>query len=133
MRFEELAAEQGHEDHGQEQVDRRERGYARRRADGPCVAIELTAGPRETISWYGAGQRDRRCTGAAAVAVHMIIYCDVHFPMSEINTVFTVALIWGVAMSIVSEGATVFNFRPRGPATGAYMVSGDFTSEPGSR
>lgn len=60
--------------------------------------------------WRGRDLPDRYetawCLGAAAVALHLLIYCNVHFPLAEVNSTFLTALIWGGAMSLTAKDWT---------------------------
>jgi len=51
------------------------------------------------------------CTGTASATLWLILYCNVHFPLAEVNTVFTTALLWGGAMSLTRTGRTVLRWR----------------------
>ncbi|MEO5988426.1 MAG: O-antigen ligase family protein [Candidatus Eisenbacteria bacterium] len=53
------------------------------------------------------------CAGTAAATVHLIVYCNVHFPLGEVNTTFTLAFLWGVTMALVSRSTVEFRFGDR--------------------
>jgi O-antigen ligase len=58
------------------------------------------------------------CAGASAVALWLLVYCNVHFPLAEVNSTFLVGLIWGGAMAITARGWTRIRWRvPRLAAT----------------
>ena len=56
------------------------------------------------------------CVGAAASAVHIIVYNLVHFPLAEVNTTFTIALLWGGAMAMTSHDWHELHWGPPGRA-----------------
>lgn len=70
-------------------------------------------GRLQTESW-----RQAWCLGAAAATVYVVIYCTVHFPFAEVNTVFVLALMWGGAMAITSERRTVLRWRVEDTGSG---------------
>jgi len=51
------------------------------------------------------------CAGTASATLWLILYANVHFPLAEVNTVFTTALIWGGAISMTRTGRTVVRWR----------------------
>lgn len=51
------------------------------------------------------------CAGASAVAMWLLLYCNVHFPLAEVNSTFATALIWGGAVSLVARNAYVLRWR----------------------
>ncbi len=54
------------------------------------------------------------CAGTAAATVHLIVYCNVHFPLGEVNTTFTLAFLWGVTMALVGRETIGIRFgRPQ--------------------
>ena len=74
--------------------------------------------------WTGRNRKDPYeaawCAGAAAVALHLLIYCNVHFPLAEVNSTFAVALMWAG--------------RCRSPRPGARCCAGGPTpTRPGHR
>jgi hypothetical protein len=72
--------------------------------------------------WRGRHLPDRNqaawCLGAAAVALHLLIYCNVHFPLAEVNSTFLTALIWGGAMSLTANDWTWVRWSAGRPADG---------------
>jgi hypothetical protein len=40
------------------------------------------------------------CAGTAAMCLYLIVYQLVHFPLAEVNSVFTLALALGVTMAM---------------------------------
>lgn len=60
--------------------------------------------------------RQAWCTGTAAATLWLILYSNVHFPLAEVNTVFTTALIWGGAMSMTRTGRSLLRWRRGEPA-----------------
>jgi O-antigen ligase len=56
------------------------------------------------------------CVGAAAATVYVLVYNLVHFPLAEVNTTFTIALLWGGAMALTSKDWHVWTW---GRASGA--------------
>lgn len=43
------------------------------------------------------------CMGAAAATVYVIVYGLVHFPLAEVNTTFTIALLWGSSAALTTR------------------------------
>jgi len=54
------------------------------------------------------------CLGTAAATVYVACYCLVHFPLAEINTIFTLAFAWGVAMRLAEPGWWTLRWRVPG-------------------
>jgi hypothetical protein len=79
--------------------------------------------------WSGRNRKDPYeaawCAGAAAVALHLLIYCNVHFPLAEVNSTFAVALMWGGAMSLTATGRTVLRWKADAGASGPPGGDGD--------
>jgi len=63
------------------------------------------------------------CMGTAAMAVYVIVYQFVAFPMAEVNTVFTFALGIGVTMDLTRTGTFAIRWKAR-PATASAPASG---------
>jgi len=51
------------------------------------------------------------CAGGSAVALWLLIYCNVHFPLAEVNSTFLVGLIFGGMMAIAARGWTRIHWR----------------------
>lgn len=51
--------------------------------------------------------------GCAAATVYVIVYAMVHFPLAEVNTVFLLALVWGVGMRVTSTESWRVRWRSR--------------------
>lgn len=59
------------------------------------------------------------CLGMAAATLYVGFYCLVHFPLGEINTIFTLALVWGVGMHLGDPGWWTLRWRdPNNPDVG---------------
>jgi O-antigen ligase len=60
------------------------------------------------------------CAGTSAATLYVIVYCLVHFPLGEINTTFTLALLWGVVAGLTARGheAIVWRAPERAPGPG---------------
>ena len=69
------------------------------------------------------------CTGASAVALWLLIYCNVHFPLAEVNSTFLSALIWGGSMALVARSWT--RFRWRVPRLTASVARPPIAGDPG--
>lgn len=60
------------------------------------------------------------CVGTAAGSMYCIAYSLVHFPLAEVNTVFTIALLWGVSASILGGKRWILIWNNRsGPMVSA--------------
>lgn len=55
--------------------------------------------------------------GTAAATVYVIVYNLVHFPLGEVNTTFTLALMWGCTMSLTASGWRELRWGPARPGT----------------
>jgi O-antigen ligase len=72
---------------------------------GLFTGIKASRSEHADISAWGAA--------TAAASIHILTYCLVHFPLAEVNTTFTMALLWGGSMAFASTGWRSLVWRRR--------------------
>lgn len=61
--------------------------------------------------------------GTAAATVYVAVYCLVHFPLGEVNTIFALAFAWGTTMRLGDPSWYTLRWRAREPKPAPASVS----------